>query len=273
MKRLVCFLVGLCLSVLICAEVKYEEMDSTLFINYLQYVNDLGHAPSLSETGMFFLNAPYVAGVLDKDADEPLVVNMRQLDCVTFVEYTLALTLLMKSQSQEWNDYIALLQQLRYRNGQRDGYASRLHYLSEWIQQAEANGYVEEKTCEWGGLKQAIHFHLLTDAVKKKQGEHADSVTMSRLLHVEKTLSEKDYCCLPKDALSSRLNEGDIIAFCADGKGIDVWHVGIVVRQNDEWHLLHASSVAKKVIISPQPLREYLLQIKRYQGYRVIRLQ
>lgn len=273
MKKFVCLLLGLCMCVAICAEVKCEEADSTLFVNYLRYVNGLGHAPSLSETGLFFLNTPYVAGVLDKDPTEPLVVNMRQLDCVTFVEHTLALTLLMKRQSQEWNDYIALLQQLRYRNGQCDGYASRLHYLSEWIQQAEANGYVEEKTCEWGGLKQAIHFHLLTDAVKKKQGEQSDSIAMSRLLHMEKNLSEQDYCYLPKDALSSHLNDGDIIAFCADGKGIDVWHVGIVLKQGNDSHLLHASSVSKKVIISSQTLREYMQHVNRYQGYRIIRLQ
>lgn len=255
------------------AEIKYQEADSVLFVNYKHYVSKLGHTPSLSETGMFFLNTPYVAGVLDEEANEHLVVNMQQLDCVTFVEHALALTLLMKSQNQNWSDYVVLLQQLRYRNGQRDGYASRLHYLSEWIKQAETNGYVEEKTCEWGGQKQKIFFNLLTEGRKKKQGENVNPVTMHQLLHMEKNLSEQDYCYLPKDSLSSLLNDGDIIAFCADGKGIDVWHVGIISKQGNEFHLLHASSVHKKVLLSSQSLREYMQQVNRYQGYRIIRLR
>ena len=54
MKKFVCLLLGLCMCVAICAEVKCEEADSTLFVNYLRYVSHLGHAPSLSETGLFF---------------------------------------------------------------------------------------------------------------------------------------------------------------------------------------------------------------------------
>lgn len=273
MKRIVSLFFGVILSFPIFAEVKYQEADSTLFLNYLRYVNHLGHAPSMSETGMFFLNTPYVAGMLDEDGNEPLVMNMRQLDCVTFVEHTLALTLLMRRESRDWNDYVALLQQLRYRNGQRDGYASRLHYLSEWIKQAEENGFVKETTCEWGGKEQKVVFNLLTEAIKRKQDKNVNPDTMNRLLYMEHTLSEHHYCCLPKDSLPSLLNDGDIIAFCSDGKGIDVWHVGIVVHRNGVPHLLHASSAQGRVVVSELSILDYMRRYARYRGYRIVRLK
>ena len=40
-----------------------------------------------------FLGVPYVASTLENNTDERLVINLRQLDCTTFVENVLTLTL------------------------------------------------------------------------------------------------------------------------------------------------------------------------------------
>ena len=43
------------------------------------------------EIGKFFLGTPYVAGTLETKGAEHLVVNLREYDCVTFVENVVAL--------------------------------------------------------------------------------------------------------------------------------------------------------------------------------------
>ena len=43
--------------------------------------------------GVSMLDTPYVGGVLDRENTEELVLNTDELDCTTFVETVLALTL------------------------------------------------------------------------------------------------------------------------------------------------------------------------------------
>ena len=44
--------------------------------------------------GRQFAGTPYVAHTLDRNKEESLVINTRELDCTTFVETVVALTLL-----------------------------------------------------------------------------------------------------------------------------------------------------------------------------------
>ena len=45
------------------------------------------------ENGMHFINTPYQASTLDQTDKETLVINSSAFDCVTYVEYILALSL------------------------------------------------------------------------------------------------------------------------------------------------------------------------------------
>ena len=47
--------------------------------------------------GLSFLDTPYVAATLENGADEKMVVNLRELDCTTFAENTLALARTVKN--------------------------------------------------------------------------------------------------------------------------------------------------------------------------------
>lgn len=78
------------------------------------------------------------------ERDERLVVNTRQLDCTTLVETVVALKLCAQQGKRTWNDYTSVLRQLRYRGGVLDGYASRLHYFSDWISDKRAMQLVQE---------------------------------------------------------------------------------------------------------------------------------
>lgn len=50
-------------------------------------------------------------------------------------------------------------------------------------------------------------------------------------------------------------------------------HVGFAVEKNGRMHLLHASSVSKKVEISAKPIHEYLQTSKSQSGIMVGRFR
>lgn len=75
--------------------------------------------------GKSYLGTRYVANTLDRNEVEQLVINTKEVDCLTFVEYTLAQAL--------GSSFADNLQRIRYRDGIINGYPSRLHYTSDWI--------------------------------------------------------------------------------------------------------------------------------------------
>ena len=79
------------------------------------------------EIGKFFLGAPYVVGTLETNKTEHLVVNLREFDCVTFVENVVAITWFLRSRERSFESFQRLLQKIRYRRGRLQGYSSRLH--------------------------------------------------------------------------------------------------------------------------------------------------
>src|SRR5690606_34807983 len=92
---------------------------------------DLGD--SLVRLGKTFLGTPYVEKTLEIGPRESLVVNLRGLDCTTFVENVLAFGLLIKNGESAYEDFTDHLKTIRYRDGELLGYPSRLHYFTDWI--------------------------------------------------------------------------------------------------------------------------------------------
>lgn len=80
---------------------------------------------------------------------------------------------------------------------------------------------------------------------------------------------------IPKTSLNVSSEEldiknGDIIAITTNIKGLDVVHTGFACWVDGKLHLLHASSVMKKVILDSQTLFEYSKNKKAHTGVRVI---
>ena len=139
------FLVALCVQ----AQVTYQRQDSLTICRLLQSATPQTSVLTLAR---HFLGVPYVAHTLEVNVDasqpverdERLVVNTRQLDCTTLVETVVALKLCAQQGKRTWNDYTSVLRRLRYRGGVLDGYASRLHYFSEWVSDKRAMQLVQE---------------------------------------------------------------------------------------------------------------------------------
>jgi len=107
-------------------------------------------ADLVADIGFSFLGTPYVAATLENGLEEKLVINLRELDCTTFAETCLALARTVKSGKTDFESFAAQLEQIRYRDGIRNQYPSRLHYFSEWIHNnAEKKIISEEPNLHW----------------------------------------------------------------------------------------------------------------------------
>ncbi|NNE35389.1 MAG: DUF1460 domain-containing protein, partial [Rhodothermales bacterium] len=91
----------------------------------------------VQEVGSEFLGAEYVAGLLDESDRETLVISLTKFDCVLYVEAVLAASQGVVSGDLTFGGYADRLQKLRYRDGAIDGYCSRLHYFTDWINENE----------------------------------------------------------------------------------------------------------------------------------------
>lgn len=238
--------------------------------------------------GMKLQGVPYVAHTLEVNKKEQLVVNLRELDCTTFVETVFALALTTKNGSVKWNDYCAMLRKIRYSGGMLNGYPSRNHYFLWWAESNEKHGVVtlpmqellkENKAASYPyAKKQYISINYMSmhaAAYKMLKGSKADI----RAIATHESASQgKVMMYIPADkvGLSSTqlryVKDGDIIAIATKKKGLDTSHVGIASWGRDKkLHLLNASQIHKKVILEPKTMKQYMSEHPSQLGIWVIR--
>lgn len=223
---------------------------------------------AMSRIGKSYLGTKYVANTLDRDGEETMVVRTDAVDCLTFVEYTLAQAL---SPSFAEN-----LQKIRYRDGIIDGYPSRLHYTSDWIDNGVRHGFLTDITAENSTPTMKLSLSYMSTHPKqyKKLADSPENVL--RMAEYEKVLSGKIVHWLPKNQLPENglpwIMDGDIIAITTKLPGLDIAHVGIAEYKNGKLHLLHASSTLGKVVVSDTSLRHMLNNNKSWTGIRVVRM-
>ncbi|MGB5553431.1 MAG: N-acetylmuramoyl-L-alanine amidase-like domain-containing protein [Flavobacteriaceae bacterium] len=229
---------------------------------------------TLVAIGKTFMGTPYVAKTLEIGETESLVVNLHGLDCTTFVENVLAFGLLLKVGKYGFDDFTETLETIRYKDGQLNGYGSRLHYFSEWIRNNEKKGLFKEITADLGGVETTKEINFM--------GTHRDlypflkdDANFNKILETEKALNNEVFCYLPQDQIAANehlIQSGDIIALATSINGLDVTHTGIATREKDgRIHLLHASTGSMEVEVSKLPLADYLKGIKNNIGILVAR--
>ena len=241
---------------------------------------DLGEA--IVRLGETFVGTTYEPGTLEVPGPERLVINFRELDCVTLVETVLALTRFVREQGVEaLSDppaaqarYESHLMALRYRGGRLDGYRSRLHYFSEWLADNEARGIVRIAT---GELDPAIDAEPVNFMSRHPEAyrQLAQPGALQAIAAAEARLDEgpgREY--VPQDRIArvaDRIRNGDVIAATSTVEGLDVAHTGFAVWRDGALHLLHAPLVGQSVEISERPLAERILAIDSQDGIMVAR--
>jgi hypothetical protein len=226
------------------------------------------------EIGKSFLGTAYVEKTLELPGEEKLVINLMGLDCTTYLESVVALAQTIREKEFSFEGFEEKLEHLRYLNGQNTGYPSRLHYFSDWIYENQQKGLLKDITKEIGGESYPNQPSFMSEN-PRFYPQLADLTLVEKLKEREALIKTRSYFFIPKEKiqqLESKLETGDLIAITTPLKNLDIVHVGFAVRQNGRIHLMHASSVSKKVEISALPLSDYLLGNKSQSGIMVSRL-
>ncbi len=259
----------------------FSTEDSLTICNMLE---DARQQPQAARQPLFFarkfIGRPYVAHTLELPGEERLVVNTTQLDCTTLVETVTALTMCAARRLYSFRDYLNALMSLRYRGGLLDGYVSRLHYFSDWIEDKGRMGItteIQSPAPPFTGVQKLDIYYMSTHAKSYKALEENPEF-IEKIRVQEKELTGKTYKFIHKrDVQNTKLmretiKDGDIIAITCNKKGLDIAHLGFAVWRNDGLHLLNASMLHKKVVEEPMTLYKYLQKHPSHTGIRIVRM-
>lgn len=225
-----------------------------------------------------FIGTPYKGGTLDSGRNETLIVRIDSLDCTTYVETVLALYLSSLKDNPGYDDFSESLRYIRYRGGVIDGYASRLHYFSDWASDNEKKGILREVTQEGEhDVRICSLNYMTTHSDLYRQLKDNDSL-VSEISKVEKSWIDYKMPYIPKNVLNSSkddspVEDGDILALTTNVSGLDVLHLGFALWIDGRLHLLHASSLHGKVIIDTSTIFDYLKNRNKHTGIRVLRVK
>lgn len=226
------------------------------------------------EVGKSFLGTPYAENILEAPGEEHLVVNMRGLDCVTFYENALVIARCIKKNKMTFDDYKKELQFIRYRGGIMSGYASRLHYTSDYFYDNDKKGVWNNVTRELGGIPYVKILNFMSTHADHYRQIRDSQKVLEKIEAMEKEISKREPYYIPKSdvaGISGKILDGDILGITTSIEGIDTSHTGICMRQDSKLHLMHAPLAGKSVQISENPLSEYLASHKLQTGIMVAR--
>lgn len=292
------------------AGVEYQKADSLEVVKLLAD----GSKKTTLDYARYFLGRPYVAYTIDdyyKDGNangdaEHLVVNLRQFDCLTFLETCNALAMtraqLDAATADEdadtdgnadtvlnpWDAYCHNLETLRYFGGHEDGYLSRIHYLSMSVADHLKRGTMEEVVLpERITRPRTTVVNFMTQHPQYYYALKGNPDLVAPLAEIERQYSNatmrylpQENCGLPRKTAKagaadlSAIHDGDLLYIVTNKGGLDYSHQGFAFWGKDgHLHMLHASSAKKQVIADPLTLEAYLTGIKSNLGVRVFRLK
>lgn len=262
-------------------EIIYEKSDSTRIEEILERHSCRKYS-SKGELVLAiadeFTGTVYVGHTLENGKEEPLFISCTRLDCSTFVELVTAIARTIDKGESGFAAVCSNLEKIRYRGGIRDGYASRLHYTSWWIDDNIEKGIIREVTALSPHKSRELHINFMSTNSSKYEMLRNDPAMTARIEELEVPYRgiETDYIAkemLDKGQEELLIEDGDIIALVTTVEGLDIAHVGFAFWQDGKLHLMHASSAAKRVIKDTKTLHEYQKNKKSQIGIRALRIE
>jgi len=207
----------------------------------------------------FFIGLEYKGSTLPGNIStaEVFVINFSGVDCFTFIDYIEAMRL-----SDSFEYFLRNLKQVRYLNG-LVSFKNRKHFFTDWAEHAPSS--VDDLTARIGGGK--------VKSIEKEMNLKENGTPF--LAGIESFQRNVNY--IPSEDINSsvllRLKTGDYAGIYSSMKGLDVSHVGIIIRDRDTLYLRHASSDRRFRKVVDQDLQEYIsgtpgLIILRPRDYR-----
>lgn len=190
-----------------------------------------------------FLETPYLANMLIGSPVQPevLVANFHQVDCFTLLDYVEALM-----RTDEHGSFLENLAAVRYVGGDVD-YLSRRHFFSDWF--AVQPGNAKDVTQDVGQGYVTVE--------KTLNGKPGGGEYVPGLGTVRRQIS---YIPAPSidEAVIARLQTGDYVGVYSPLAGLDVTHVGIVVKNDKGVWFRNASSQAGSMKVVDAPFMAYM---------------
>jgi hypothetical protein len=244
--------------------------------------HDAPFGPAVIRAAALAIGTPYEAATLEaylaaggSPRAEPLVASLTRFDCVTLVESAIAVA---RSASRPgtpaWSDFAREIERMRYRDGARSGYASRLHYFSEWIRHGEGSGLLTDLGRDLGGVPDTRPLRFMTEH-RASYPALADDATFAEIGAMERRLDSAPRLVVPTagiPAAADRIANGDILAFATTLPGLDVTHAAFAHRDGaGTLRVLHAPLSGGVVEITASTLTEYVAAIRGCSGILVAR--
>jgi hypothetical protein len=206
---------------------------------------------------------------------EPLTLSLTRFDCVTLVESCLAVARVAGADATpSWRRFGREIERMRYRHGQRRGYASRLHYFSEWITDGESRGLLRDRGPELGGTEDARPIRFMTEH-RSSYPALANNGVFREIAAMERRLDDRPRRVIPTKRIPEvvdRIDSGDVLAFATEIPGLDVTHAALAHRGGDgALRVLHAPLSGGVVEVARATLPEYVAAIRRATGILVAR--
>lgn len=262
-------------------EVDYKPSDS---IRVIKLLNDAKKQPESTNYIIYFARKlkgiPYVAHTLEINKKKKLVINLRQLDCTTYVENVVALSMCMSEKKYTFKSFSDNLKKIRYRDESQPHYTQRLHYFTDWIENNTKKGICKEiqsPTPPFTNTQKINVFYMSENPSKYKMLKENPKY-IPTIRKTEQNINQKTYKYIPKTEVKNTntvrrtIQDGDIIATTTSLKGLDIQHIGFAIWHKDGLHMLNASSLHHKVVEEPMTLYNYLQKQKTMTGIRIIRL-
>jgi hypothetical protein len=201
----------------------------------------LRNASGISDTGEriaylsgLFLDTEYQESTLSGsvDTDEELVIDLEGVDCFTFIDYIEAMRL-----SGSFPEFIENLKRVRYREGEVS-FEKRNHFFTDWGE--HNSGFLTDVT-------EAVGTGNARRTMKRLNLKNDGGCLIEGIDVVEREIryipsEEID------DTVISNLLTGDYIGIYSGKAGLDVSHVGIIIRNGDDVFIRHASTVHRRVV-------------------------
>ena len=142
-----------------------------------------------------------------------------------------------------WDRFSAEIERMRYRDGARRGYASRLHYFSEWISDGTRRGLVRDLGPELGAVPDRRPLRFMSEHRASYPALASDAV-LAEIVTMERRLDSNDRHLIPTERIpevADHIESGDVLAFATSIPGLDVTHAAFAHRSVDRIRrVLHA---------------------------------
>ncbi|MEG4344370.1 DUF1460 domain-containing protein [Microcoleus sp. A003_D6] len=259
-------------------ETAAQPEDIARFEKIVQYVkkqnlHDRSIGQIVQAIADYFQGLPYAEGLLDKSGEEKLIVTLNKFDCVLFVETVLAIARGVAVQDYDYQNFVNRIEEQRYLNGKMNGYCSRLHYFSEWINDNQKRQTVENITAQLGGVPMNKTLNFMSQHRSSYPQMVKDETTYQCIVSQEADLAKTTVNYIPTNRIKSvysQLKPGDIVAVATDVKGLDVTHTGLVYRNADgNLGLIHASPAGEVTVA--YDLQRYIRRVESAIGIVVAR--